>query len=67
MHTMMEKPKEEIPDCDRELRIRPKDQRIIEAIDAVAKKERRSRNQMAQILLEDALAELGAWPPQECP
>ncbi len=39
------------------------DHATVEALDAQARAERRSRSQMALILVEEALAARGGWPP----
>lgn len=44
------------PEEVRPILFRPETARLVAAIDAQAKAERRSRNQMMQILLEEALA-----------
>ena len=48
----------------RTLTFRPEDERIIPAIKEQARLDRRSQNQMVQILLEEALKARGAWPPK---
>ncbi len=40
------------------------DLRLLDAVDRVAEKNRRSRNFMINLLLEEALKALGEWPPK---
>lgn len=41
------------------------DPALVEQVEKMADQQRRSRNQMASILLEEALAQHGCWPPPE--
>jgi hypothetical protein len=49
---------------DGKVLFRADDARLIEALDAYADSVRRSRNMAINILLEEALASHGFWPPQ---
>ncbi len=57
------KPATEKTEEVRQIIYRPDSQEIVDAIEGQAKKDRRSRNLMIQILLEEALRARGAWPP----
>ena len=41
------------------------DPRLVDALDAYAESERRSRNMVIVLLLERALMQAGFWPPKE--
>ncbi len=47
----------------RQVIFRPETNDLVRAIDAEAKKDRRSRNLTIIILLEEALRARGVWPP----
>jgi hypothetical protein len=44
---------------------RPEDNRLFDALDAYAKRIRRSRNMAINLLLEEAMEREGLWPPPE--
>jgi hypothetical protein len=44
---------------------RPEDPRLLDALDAYAKRIRRSRNMAINLLLEAAMENEGLWPPAE--
>jgi hypothetical protein len=63
---VMAKKKDQPPEPPEEairILLRVFDERLIEAIDSQATLDRRSRNLMMLILLEEALAARGVWPP----
>jgi hypothetical protein len=54
---------QEGPEEVKQIIYRPDSHEIVAAIEAEARKDRRSRNLMIQILLEEALRARKVWPP----
>ena len=61
------KQSEQEPSEPAPITFRPASQVLIDVIAETARSERRSRNLMIQILLEEALAARGMWPPSQSP